>query len=108
MDHQDDGGSMAMLGMMMQQGKTAPGGWRVKVPVRTQMGRQGHQEVTYAENPRVVVEERAPWVCVCFLVYTLGMELGKKLGLLRVPPRDTVSGLLGCWCGPHCLISGSS
>lgn len=89
-------------------GKTALGGWRVKVPVRSQMGRQGHQEVTYTDNPRVVVEETAPRVCVCYLVNTLGMELGKKLEFLQVPPRDTVSGLLGCWCGPHCLISRSS
>lgn len=48
-------------------GKTALEGWRVKVPVRSQMGRQGHQEVTYTDNPRVVVEEKAPPVCVCYL-----------------------------------------
>lgn len=76
--------------------------------MRTQMGRQGYEDVTYVENTRaVVVEEKTPWTCVCYLYTHLGWSEEKVResffrflqGTLSVPL------LLGCWCGPHCLIS---
>lgn len=70
------------------------------------MGRQGYADVTYIENTRVVVvEEKVPWVCTHYLVYTRD-EIRKKLGQVS---SDTSKGY--CVISAFlrgCLISQSS